>query len=299
MNRVGNYLKSGFCMKWLEKNIVLLMFGGVLLLFLLNFSLVFIIDDKEIRGTFGDQFGAVNALFSGLAFAGLIYTIILQRRDLKLQRQDLKLQRDELALTRKEMEEQTAEFEKQNETLRIQRFENTFFQMLHLHHEIVNGISFQYEDVCPAPESDEIIRNDAEVHGRDAFRVEFYHTFGAYTDFETASLYDDIKEKGIDGYNKSQVPVGYDHYFRNLYRIIKFTDETGLIGDEDKKGYIDLLRAQLSPYELLWLYYNGLSEGKDRMKQYIEDYSLLNNFRKDLIVKTDKYVGEYDDKAFQ
>ena len=28
--------------------------------------------DKDERGTFGDMFGAVNALFSGLAFAGLI-----------------------------------------------------------------------------------------------------------------------------------------------------------------------------------------------------------------------------------
>ena len=34
------------------------------------------------RGTFGDLFGAVNALFSALAFAVLIYTIILQREEI-------------------------------------------------------------------------------------------------------------------------------------------------------------------------------------------------------------------------
>ena len=113
-------------MNWVKKNIVWLMFGGVMLLFLLNFSLVFFVDDKDLRGTFGDQFGAVNALFSGLAFAGLIYTIILQRNDLKLQRQDLKLQRKELQLNRQEMEAQTAEFEKQNATLLKQTFETTF-----------------------------------------------------------------------------------------------------------------------------------------------------------------------------
>lgn len=38
------------------------------------------IDNWSDRGTFGDLFGAVNALFSGLAFAGLIYTIVLQKR---------------------------------------------------------------------------------------------------------------------------------------------------------------------------------------------------------------------------
>ena len=89
--------------------------------------MIFFVSGENTRGTFGDQFGAVNALFSGLAFTGLIYTIILQRRDLAMQRDDLRLQREELALTRQEMEEQTAEFQKQNETLRIQRFENTFF----------------------------------------------------------------------------------------------------------------------------------------------------------------------------
>lgn len=58
-------------MDWLKKNIVWVMLGGVVLLFLLNLSLVLFIKDSTWRGTFGDQFGAVNALFSGLAFTGL------------------------------------------------------------------------------------------------------------------------------------------------------------------------------------------------------------------------------------
>jgi hypothetical protein len=35
------------------------------------------------------MFGAVNALFSGLAFAGVVYAIFLQRIDLALQRKEL------------------------------------------------------------------------------------------------------------------------------------------------------------------------------------------------------------------
>ena len=126
-------------------------------------SLILVNKDPTWRGTFGDQFGAVNALFSGLAFAGLIYTIILQRRDLKLQRRDLKLQREELALTRKEMEEQTAEFEKQNETLRIQRFENTFFNMLSQFQEVVNSLSVTAR----------VNMENVEYVGRDVFSVLF------------------------------------------------------------------------------------------------------------------------------
>lgn len=52
--------------------------------------------DWAARGQFGDMFGAVNTLFSGLAFAGVVYAILLQR-------EDLALQREELALTRKEL----------------------------------------------------------------------------------------------------------------------------------------------------------------------------------------------------
>ncbi len=54
-------------------------------------------DSWADRGTFGDMFGTVNTLFSGLAFAGIIYAIFLQSKELSLQRQELAMTRDELA----------------------------------------------------------------------------------------------------------------------------------------------------------------------------------------------------------
>lgn len=39
----------------------------------------FVLYDVENRGTFGDMFGAINSLFSGLAFAGVVYAILLQQ----------------------------------------------------------------------------------------------------------------------------------------------------------------------------------------------------------------------------
>lgn len=50
----------------------------------------------ETRGQFGDLFGGVNTLFTGLAFAGLIYTIVLQRSDLDMQAKELVLTRNEM-----------------------------------------------------------------------------------------------------------------------------------------------------------------------------------------------------------
>ena len=63
--------------------------------------IIFGLDNWSDRGTFGDLFGAVNALFSGLAFAGLIYTIVLQKKDLELQRSEIALNRAELKKTAK------------------------------------------------------------------------------------------------------------------------------------------------------------------------------------------------------
>lgn len=39
-------------------------------------------DQQGLRGTWGDQFGAVNSLFSGLAFAGLLVALYIQNREL-------------------------------------------------------------------------------------------------------------------------------------------------------------------------------------------------------------------------
>lgn len=52
--------------------------------------------EMATRGQFGDIFGGINALFTGLAFAGVIYTILLQRQELELQRDELRLTREEL-----------------------------------------------------------------------------------------------------------------------------------------------------------------------------------------------------------
>ncbi|MEX2553887.1 MAG: hypothetical protein WD627_12920 [Actinomycetota bacterium] len=52
--------------------------------------------DMQQRGLFGDMFGALNVTFSGLAFAGVIYAIILQAEELGLQRSELHLTRNEL-----------------------------------------------------------------------------------------------------------------------------------------------------------------------------------------------------------
>ena len=45
------------------------------------------------RGLFGDSFGALTSLFSGLAFVGMICALVLQTKELSLQREELILSR--------------------------------------------------------------------------------------------------------------------------------------------------------------------------------------------------------------
>lgn len=74
-------------------------------------------------GTFGDSFGALTSLFTGLAFVGLIITLRQQKLQIEMQREDLKLQRDEMKAAREELSGQKEQMALQNQSLRQQMFE--------------------------------------------------------------------------------------------------------------------------------------------------------------------------------
>ncbi len=62
--------------------------------------------DVSKSWAFWDTFWAINSLFSGLAFLWIIYTILLQRQELKFQREELEMTRKELEKTAKAQEQQ-------------------------------------------------------------------------------------------------------------------------------------------------------------------------------------------------
>lgn len=60
------------------------------------------------RSALGDYFGAISAIFSGLALLLLVTTLLFQQRELRLQRMELSLQRDELTASRAELRRSAA-----------------------------------------------------------------------------------------------------------------------------------------------------------------------------------------------
>lgn len=79
---------------------------------------------KVSYGEYGDIYGGLNTLFTGLAFVGLVVTIILQHQELKE--------------TRNEFKEQTKQFEKQTDILKEQLNEQKSFNIKQLNISLSN-----------------------------------------------------------------------------------------------------------------------------------------------------------------
>lgn len=238
----------------------------VMMVFLLWVGCWFLLNSEPERGTFGDMFGAVNALFSGLAFGGVIYAILLQRKELALQRH-------ELELTREELKGQKEQLKNQNQTMIVQNFENTFFQMLKLHHEIVDSI------------------NRREFVGFKSRLKSNYLNLKVQNEQSRINM---MYTKFFEDHNSD-----LGHYFRNLYRIIKFINEKGSEFFEEKYFYTSLVRAQLSNPELILLFYNCLSHyGCERFKPLIEEFHLLKNISPESLLHT-SHKSLYDASAYK
>lgn len=241
--------------------------------------LCYFFNTPQEPGTFGDMFGAINALFSGLAFAGLIITLLYQK-------EELQLQREELQQTRKEMSKQREEFEAQNKTLQCQRFENTFFNMLSLQQELVSNICYYY--------------NNNEHRGRDVFEKLYKNAPISYDGSSRPGIVSLLREKGYEAYTKISIVTRLNHYFRHLYCIYNYVDSSVLISDEERYEYVDIVNSQLSDYELLMLFYHCITNSEqNQFKIFIEKYAVFRNLKTKLLASPDDDMLLYDDSAYK
>ena len=224
-------------------------------------------DTISEKGAYGDTYGTVNALFTALAFVGVITTILLQRKELTLQRQELKLTREELAGQKKQLQIQS-------DTFKQQRFENTFFELLRVHIDIVSALS----------SSDGMGRN--ESRGRECLARQKKILRTEYMNFNNIDVAFEVL------YENYSPHLG--HYFRQLYHIVNFVDKSEI---EEKQRYADFVQAQLNNDELILLAYNGLSKHGENFKPLIEEYGLLENLTWGTLFAED-HASMYCAKAF-
>ncbi len=82
-------------------------------------------------------------------------------------------------------------------------------------------------------------------------------------------------------YKEKEEEIG--HYYRNLYRIVKFIQDENFSTDKiqnekEKKNYRGILRAQLSSMELLMLFYNVVYSKKgEKFKEILKDTNFFDD----------------------
>lgn len=139
-------------------------------------------------GTFGDAFGTLNALFSGLAFSGVLITLYFQRKDLE---------------------------ESQNQNSR-QQVESQFYNMLTLQQQVVQGFDLHVK----RPDS------QITIQGRDCFRDWHKKLKYGFESYSLQLL--GGRERSIEAYQgvlrNHQGDLGL--YFRSLYSVFRFVENS-------------------------------------------------------------------------
>ncbi|TFD92174.1 hypothetical protein E2605_18900 [Dysgonomonas capnocytophagoides] len=219
--------------------------------------------------------GAISGAFSCLSLLGILWTL----------------------------KKQTDANEKQDKRLKKQQFETTFFNMLDLLQKIIDGlsstlyfiekkdkgiVSFIFNQKSKLTKDDDIIPQ--RIVGRETFSAIYNSCIcsidGVYNENGIKRI---LEKHGIDAYMDIPEILTFDHYFRYLYRIIKFVDEAKYLESNqnsihERYKYISILRGTLSRDELLLLFYNGLFF--DKLKDLMEKYALLKNIREDLTIQS-------------
>lgn len=228
----------------------------------------------ESLGVFGDSFNVLTSLFTGLAFAGVIISVILQTQELK---------------------EARTEFKGQKEALQNQEFDNKFFQMLNLLNNITENFNIESDGKqYQGKEIFEFLKNKFQ----ECIQNENYQSQNneKFLDFQSA----------FNNFNNSY-DTTFKYYFINLYQILKYIN-VYIKDEEEAKEYTNMLRAQLTKNQLVLLAYNAIGVQDFTTNDYqllVEKYSFFEHLRyndfcenANIIQTVNTILVKYADKAF-
>ena len=204
---------------------------------------------------FRNVYTSLSTFFSALAFGAVIITLLLQREDLNAQK----------AINN------------------LQNFENNFFRLLEQHHRIIDSFVIDVKEndpndkILPMPEKR---KKFSKLDAFDFLARDFKHR---YNEVKKIRFHADKSYQTIFVYaflHHTYGKYGYmlSHYFRNLYHIVVFIDESKALKTlSEKKKYINILRAQLSAPEINLLAWNCMTRYGAAFKPLVERYKLLKN----------------------
>jgi len=257
-------------------------------------SIVFFVNHFGNNNNYSEYFLSSTASMWSLAGLFLIYVAFLgQKQQILNQQIEIMYSQLELKHTRIEITEQKEEMKTQNKTLIQQRFDNTFFQLINSFNSIITSLQ--------TTESHETGHDTFK--GRHCFFQFHKYLIGkvGYLEDKTLKRYvlkpvdlEFITQLYEKFYEKERSNLS--HYFRTLYQIIKLVDTSEI---ENKYQYTSIVRAQLSSYEQILLFYNCLHEnGNKSFKPLIEKYALFKNIDPELLINFE-HGYYYEDGAYK
>lgn len=208
------------------------------------------ISELKRRADVATTFNSLTALFTGIAMVLLFYTIIVQQQEMHSTRQ----------------------------VMNYQQIENTVFNMISVLNKVVEEVYLVANKNTP----------ERELKGRRAFKS-FYLTFKEmYSKTISGKTVQESSEFSWRYvYNKQRAWL--PHYFRTLYRVVKYIDDARLYDNADKNGLVkkeivNTVRGQLSDYELVLLFYNIHSKEGEGFKELCIKYNLLKHLPAQLLL---------------
>ncbi|MEX2323892.1 MAG: putative phage abortive infection protein [Acidimicrobiia bacterium] len=233
--------------------VAIVAFGGVMLLWIVvGFGPPLIWPGLRERALWGDAFGLVGALFSGLAFAGVVVALFFQNRELELQSA-------EIARARQAMEEQREVVATQLASIESQRTEAAFFALLEMHRDTVSDLDL----------GGIVTGRQALHHLALQMHRLLQETSGSLSPVQRA-------EQAYGELSSDSYPY-MGHYFRLVGEILRFL---GAMEDTDRAlTYGRLLRAQLSSDELLllmvWMLSGDVNERDGDIAEHAEEFGIF------------------------
>jgi len=243
--------------------------GVLIILICYTLAVSFIFKDWKVSGPFGDTFGALTSLFSGLAFILLILTLIIQKKEYRITRK-------EFELSRKAQEQSQKALTKQAEILYVQSFENTFFNLMEAYPQTFQKLYIEIDDI-----------NGLRKHyllGHILFKKRFYKRVKKSNTKQIETITDNDLEKFYSGFCKSN-----NEYLKQYYNYISLILETILgIKESQQNYYFRIFLSYLKDEEIINLQYYYLLDSKDTFLYHllrqlkIIEYVYSNNPRIDI-----------------
>lgn len=252
-------------------------------------------------GQFGDFFGGVlNPTFSFLALLGLLLTLYVQSKELRLSREMAKLSLQELELTKKELKNSAEALIAQNESINLQRFEQTFFAWLDSYRSLIDQV--YYKDTLHKITLGAL--GGVTRHGREALQeahrdnlsadaiVERLFETGALNRSKYMNLKDAIKlippdvvpafRNAFMNQRHKFLGKGFNSELRapitTLQALLVWIDSQTSFSEDRKQLYFGIVSSHLSWIEGYFLFLMCIGNEWPTLRRIVSQHKLLEGF---------------------